>query len=63
VSEQRVLLGTVKTRIGNTWYAATGNLWWVAVMVALLLASWAPDVRRRIRVRRERESESAVRPR
>jgi apolipoprotein N-acyltransferase len=63
VSEQHVLLGTVETRVGNTWYAATGNLWWVAVMVVLLLASWAPDVRRRMRVRQERESGSAVRPR
>jgi apolipoprotein N-acyltransferase len=63
VSEQHVLLGTVETRVGNTWYAATGNLWWVAVMVVLLLASWAPDVRRRMRVRLERESGSAVRPR
>ena len=55
VSEQHVLFGTVETRSGGTWYAATGNMWWVAVMVLLLVGSWAPSVANRRRLRREQE--------
>ena len=54
ISEQRVLLGTVQLDQGSTWYAATGNLWWVALMLVLLLMSRAVPAL----LRREQESAS-----
>ena len=51
----RFVSGEVAMQAGGTWYAATGNLWWVAAMVLLLAGSWAPSAANRRRLRREQE--------